>query len=30
MMLGGVAFMFLMAVLRNRRFSSGIKLAVAL
>lgn len=30
MMLGGFAFMFLMAVLRNQRFSSGIKLAVAL
>jgi O-antigen ligase len=30
MMLGGVGFMFLIAIVRNRRFSAGIKLTIAL
>jgi O-antigen ligase len=30
MMMGGFGFMFLIAVLRNRRLSSGLKLAIAL
>lgn len=30
MMMGGFAFMFLIAILRNKRLSSGVKLAIAL